>query len=122
MQYVAGGFYANDRTDENNGRSFPTAPAPIPSTAITGQPFNSVRVPTNQRTLTKAVFGNLDFKFNDWLSAHAGARHTWSSINFRGCMQDVDGLWAPGANSILARINPSAPVSGRVPASRFCPT
>jgi iron complex outermembrane receptor protein len=70
-------------------------------------------VPTNQRTLTKAVFGNLDFKFNDWLSAHAGARHTWSSINFRGCMQDVDGLWAPGANSILARINPSAPSVGQ---------
>lgn len=108
LQYVAGGFYANDRTWENNRSILPDSTSANPFVAITGAPFLGVEVPTNQKTLTKAVFGNVDFKLNSWISFHAGARHTWSSVDFSGCMKDIDGLFAPGANLILGRINPGA--------------
>jgi iron complex outermembrane receptor protein len=108
LQYVAGGFYANDRTWENNRSILPDSTSANPFVAITGAPFLGVEVPTNQKTLTKAVFGNVDFKLNSRISFHTGARHTWSSVDFSGCMKDIDGLFAPGANLILGRINPGA--------------
>ncbi len=108
LKYVAGGFYANDRTAERNRSILPESTSASPFVALTGSPFLGVEVPTNQKTVTKALFGNVDVTITDWLSAHAGARHTWSSVDFSGCMQDIDGLFAPGINSVLARINPSA--------------
>lgn len=106
--YVVGGFYANDKAVEKNTLSFVETTSASAFLGITGQPIDTVRAETDQKTITKAIFGNIDMNLTPWLSAHAGLRHTWSNIDFTGCMRDIDGLFAPGTNSILARINPSA--------------
>lgn len=109
LNYVIGGFYANDRANESNRSLLVSSTSASPFVSRTGAPFGGVDAVTNQRSLTKAVFGNIDFKLNDVFSIHAGARHTWSEVDFSGCMKDFDNLFASGFNQlILPRVNAAA--------------
>lgn len=109
LNYVVGGFYANDRANESNRSLLVSATSASPFVSVTGAPFSGVDAVTAQRSLTKAVFGNVDFELNDVFSVHAGARHTWSEVDYSGCMKDFDNLFASGFNAlILPRVNPSA--------------
>lgn len=113
LNYVVGGFVSNDRTAEDNtyilGEST-SGRAPIASGF--GAIFATF-VPTRQKTLNRAIFGNADLKLTDALSIHAGARRTWSDTDFNGCMRDTDGNFAGFINVVLRRINPAAPVVTR---------
>lgn len=108
LNYVVGGFYAKDKTAETNRSILPVSTSASPFVGITGSVFEGVDAVTRQTTETKAIFGNVDFDATDWLSFHAGARHSWTDISFAGCMEDYDGLFAPGINFVLGRINPGA--------------
>ncbi len=107
LNYVLGGYYANDRTAEDNlydlsRNTSGRAPVPAGLPALFG-----TFVPTRQKTENKAVFGNLDFDFSDRLTFHAGARHTWSDTDFNGCMRDIDGNFAGFINVVGRRVNPA---------------
>lgn len=107
LNYVLGGFYANDKTAEDNLYDLSrdtSGRAPVPL----GLPsFFGTFVPTRQKTENKAVFGNIDYDLSDKFVFHAGARHTWSDTDFNGCMRDIDGNFAGFINVIGRRINPN---------------
>lgn len=107
VNYVVGGFYANDKTAEDNlydlsRDTSARAPVPLGLPALFG-----TFVPTRQETVNKAVFGNLDYELSDQFTLHVGARRTWSETDFNGCMRDIDGNFAGFINVIGGRINPA---------------
>ncbi|SES12900.1 TonB-dependent receptor [Sphingobium sp. YR768] len=107
LNYVAGGYYARDKTAEDNTYTLiedTSARAPV-SAGL--PPFLGTFVPTRQTTKNKAIFGNLDYEISDQFTVHAGARHTWSDTDFNGCMADIDGNFAAFINIVGARINPA---------------
>ncbi|HBK16445.1 MAG TPA: TonB-dependent receptor [Erythrobacter sp.] len=111
LYYVVGGFYANDRTSEQNTFDLQLSTSVSAFNGLGFPSFIGTRAVTEQQTKTKALFANLDFDINDALTFHAGARRTWSDTDFSGCMQDRDGNYASGITVITRRLNPSAPAA-----------
>ena len=111
LYYVLGGFYANDRTNEQNTFDLQLSTSVSAFNGLGFPSFIGTRVTTEQQTKTKALFANFDFDITDTLTAHAGARRTWSDTSFSGCMEDIDGNYAPGITIIIRRLNPSAPAA-----------
>lgn len=111
LYYVLGGFYANDRTNEQNTFDLQLSTSVSAFNGLGFPSFIGTRAVTEQQTKTKTLFANVDFDLSDHLTFHAGARRTWSDTNFSGCMQDRDGNYAPGITIIIRRLNPAAPAA-----------
>lgn len=111
LYYVLGGFYANDRTNEQNSFDLQLSTSVSAFNGLGFPSFVGTRVATEQQTKTKALFANMDFDISDRLTFHAGARRTWSDTDFSGCMMDIDGNYAPGITVIIRRLRPSAPAA-----------
>ena len=86
-QFVVGGNYSYDKSDENNAFNFPyaTANAALP----TGR-FDSANLTSTQKFDTKAIFGNVEFKLLDTLSVQGGVRYTQADLDYAACSKPGD--------------------------------
>lgn len=110
LNWVAGVYYAQDTTHERNNSILPLSTSASAWVGLGFSVFDGVYATTDQTAKTSAIFGNIDYDFNEQFSAHLGMRNTSTKTEFAGCMEDKDGKFAPGINVILHRINPTAPV------------
>ena len=85
LDYVVGGLYEKDRTEEGGYQdesystlAFSIAPPPFP-------PLDVFGTNVKQRFSTKAVFGNLDFQFLDRFVLHGGIRYTKADLSYEAC-------------------------------------
>lgn len=106
IKAIAGGYYGWDRVDVYNQQQFlfflkgiiPFAlPFPAPTSGF------GVDSRYRQSRTSKALFGQLDYELTDRLTATAGLRHTWDSLDYsRGNATIIDYDLRPVFNTIPA--------------------
>jgi iron complex outermembrane recepter protein len=100
LNWLLGLTYSRDKTNEY---VYGYLPYTTPAFAFTpfGLPsFSNIAFSSNPTATTKAVFSNLEYSFNDKISAHAGARYTKSDIDYNGCLYATDPVFATGLTAV----------------------
>lgn len=98
IKWMIGGNYQNDRvferliSDPNTVSTNQIAPGFI---------IKSFYVDNLQKIETKAVFGSLDLKFSDTLTAQGSVRYTTQDRDFAGCLHDSGDGSLAGAFSLF---------------------
>ncbi len=107
LDWVAGLNYAwtaaNEDQDETllestSAYALTTVPLALHEPAL--GPFASVNNVSSDVSISKAVFGNLEYRPISALVLHAGARYNETDINHGGCTKDVDGNAAAGFTAL----------------------
>lgn len=106
VNWVVGASYSKDDTKQVDDYQIPytTGTYSIP----TGL-FNRFLLDSGQTFDTKAVFGNIDYKFTDTLSFTAGARYTKADLDYAACSRVGNATTAATLTAfynILRRPNP----------------
>ncbi|MBB5685669.1 TonB-dependent receptor [Sphingobium boeckii] len=82
VQFVVGGYLSHDKAREDNVYDLPYST--ISRTLPTGHLPNFI-LSSDQNFKTAAVFGNVDIKIGEALTAHAGARYTNAKNAYSAC-------------------------------------
>jgi outer membrane receptor protein involved in Fe transport len=97
--FVIGGQVSKDDSSENLRRYYlESSPSYATTPRLTGG-----RVLAYDDSISKAVFGNLDFKITDQLSVNGGIRYTKFDLDHRGCSQDPSGNLARFIGSLIGQ-------------------
>lgn len=84
--YVLGGNYSNDYTHESDDFQFPYTTSGSPGgSGVPGLVADDSLLTGRQRYITKAVFGNFDWKVTPEWIGHAGLRYTDVTLDAEGC-------------------------------------
>lgn len=83
-------------------------------------PFTVYQQFSTQKTVSKAIFANVDYNVLENLKVYAGARYTETKVDFSGCTADVDGTLGLGLGTLYNVLrgqfglppNPPVPVGG----------
>lgn len=106
LRWLLGGNYQRDIANDTNDLDFNGS-----NTGVGAFRFNHIILINNQRIKTKAVFGNLEFKITDALSAQGGIRYTDQKRGFRGCLADPGDGRLSAALGFLATLRSGTPTT-----------
>ncbi|WCP16246.1 Pesticin receptor (plasmid) [Sphingobium sp. AntQ-1] len=104
VKWVIGGNYQRDRVDEVIISTLSTSAIQIGPTLL-----SSFNIENFQRIKTEAVFGSLDVKITDTLTAQGSARYTKQKRGFTGCLRDSGNGAAANTYGFLSTILTGAP-------------
>jgi iron complex outermembrane receptor protein len=91
VKWMTGVNYQHDRVDEHLVQN----PLTTSAGAIGPFVFDAFSSNNLQDIKTKSAFGSLDYKIVDTLTAQGSVRYTQQNRDFTGCLQDIDGTFAP---------------------------
>lgn len=115
LNWLLGANYARDVVDEDQVQNS-RGTTVIYALTVNGKGQTAFASTAHNVSVSKAVYGNLDFKITDRLSVHGGGRYTWTDIDHGGCTRDVNGEAFAVANALQMIRQAQAGINNFVPA------
>ena len=103
IKWMIGSNYQRDQSHTNNEFTFTSS-----NSGVGPFRYHGGRQDYSQDVKTKGIFGSLDLKITNSLTAQGSVRYTDSTNNFAGCLRDTgDGLLATAFSAVIGQ--PIAP-------------
>ncbi|WP_334185494.1 TonB-dependent receptor [Novosphingobium sp.] len=97
LRWLFGGNYQHSKTNELMAET-----TNITNNSIGPYTYDHVNLINDQRVDTYAIFGSLEYKLTDRLTARASGRYTWERRKFSGCLADAGDGQLAKAFSLLS--------------------